>query len=119
MHTLTKQVKKEIKELSERILPSFYEAPATTSVLGKDLIKEGCDTYQGKPIEANMVYSVKEGFQWLVNHRRQMEKAYELNGKQGIIDYMKDQNEIHRIKPETALQSFPYQRNFTNFSFIQ
>jgi hypothetical protein len=104
MHTLTKRLKNEIKEIAEKLPVSYYEANAGIATTGKDLLKEGVKAFLGKPIEPDKVYTATEGWMFPVNHRRQLERAYTLMGKDGIVEYLKGQNELHHPKP---LISFP------------
>lgn len=104
MNNKAKQIDKEIKELAAQMPVSYYEAPASCGVLGKDLMKQGVTEFKGESIDENKFYSVTEGWLFPVNHYRQMKKAYEQSGKDGLVEYVKGQNAIHRPKP---LKSYP------------
>lgn len=104
MNQVTKNIAKEIKELAAKLPTSYYEAPAQSGVLGKELLKLDVKEFQGQPIDPKKFYTVKEDFLFPVNHNRQLRKAFELDGKNGIVEYVKGQNAIHRPQP---LASFP------------
>lgn len=105
MNQVTKNIAKEIKELAAKLPVSYYEAPAESGVLGKELLKLDVNEYQGQPIDPKKFYSLKENFLFPVNHSRQMRKAFEQDGKNGIIEYLKLQNAIHRPQPLKSFQS--------------
>lgn len=104
MHTLTKKLKQEIRDIAEKLPVSYYAGNAGIATVGKDLLKLGIKDYLGQPIQPDKVYTAKEGWMFPVNHRRQLERAYNLYGKGGIIEYLKGQNDLHNPPP---LKSFP------------
>lgn len=102
---ITKRIKKEIDEVADQLPTSYYEAEASCYATGQQLLAQGLTEFNGKPIEPKKQYWITEGFLFPVNHNRQLRKAYEQSGKEGIIEYLKGQNAIHRPQPLTSIRS--------------
>lgn len=99
---VTKKIRKEIGELAAKLLPSFYDVEE--KVLGEKLIKSNVfEDSEGNPIDPKKIYTLT--VPRLVNHKRRLCDMYKKYGKQGLVEYVKQQAEIHKARNPIDLHS--------------
>lgn len=102
---MNKKTTKEIKQIANTLLPSFYEANTKVFVSGQELLDQGETEWHRKPIEKDKKYLAVKKTAHKVNHFRQLKNLYESKGVNGLVEYVKMQGEIHGVKPPINLHS--------------
>lgn len=101
---LTKQIKKEIAQIAQRLPVTLYEANAGVMYKGSQLLAMGMKEINGKAIDKDLSYALPEPWLYPVNHKRQLEKALLQSGKDGVLQYIRDVKELSTPKQLPTIQ---------------
>ena len=105
MAIVTKSIKRELRIIAARIPASYYEANHKSWKTGKQLLSAGIKEHAGQPIKEDGKYLFQSTWQHPVNPVRQLQRAYEAKGKDGVIEYVKAQHELHRPHPMPVISA--------------
>jgi hypothetical protein len=87
---MNKQTLKIIDQLSKRLQPETYHASdINTKITGEDVLLTNCKEINGEEVVFERDYTCKVPLIRKINHKLRMKKAYNKNGKAGLMLYLK------------------------------
>lgn len=97
MYKVDEKKKKEIRYIANKLQPTYYDANSYVCESGKIMIEKGITIFNGQKVDPNKSYIT--GYRilpFMVNHSRRLLKAYQAEGNDGVVKYLKGYNEIMR-----------------------
>lgn len=96
---LTKKQIKEIKTLAKDLPISYYEVGQNHLMMGSEILadKQLMEMYEGEVIDPKKSYEVKKKLLHHSNHKRQMIKAFDQDGWDGVVLYCEQIKGMHKV----------------------
>lgn len=91
MKRTKKRILKELREIAKTLPEVEYAVNGSVEPLGTSLIAAGYTEHEGEPIDPSKRYGIRnnEGLGTrLVNHYKQLKKAYNAKCERGVEDYV-------------------------------